>query len=168
MDTFKKKIGLFVGSFDPFHKGHMNILQKSENIFGQGNVHVCFGVNPDKHQINFQNNESPALRLIQPLEEKAKSLQEKLGTPVNYYMGFLHDYVNELENKGYDPVVIRGLRNGDDLNYEVNQLRFISDFKPDMKTIFIVCDKEYEHISSSAIRKLYNFGGEEAIKNYVI
>jgi pantetheine-phosphate adenylyltransferase len=164
----KNTIALFVGSFDPFHKGHFNILQKSEEIFGKGNVHVCFGVNPDKHNISFENKESPALRLLEPIKQKVKDLEEKLGSPVKYYLGFLHDYVTELEEKGFDPVVIRGLRNGDDLNYEVNQLRFISDFKKGIKTIFIVCDKEYEHISSSAIRKLYQFGGDEAIKKYVI
>lgn len=43
-----KTIALFVGSFSPFHKGHLNILEKSEAIFGKGNVVVCFGLNPEK------------------------------------------------------------------------------------------------------------------------
>jgi phosphopantetheine adenylyltransferase len=49
---------------------------------------------------------------------------------------------------------VKGLRNGDDLDYEVNQLRFMEEMYPELKVVFIQCDKEYEHISSSALRNL--------------
>ena len=156
-----KTIALFAGSFNPFHVGHFNILTKGERVFGIGNVVVCFGVNADK--INSDQKES----YQKELESKCSDLSKKIGKIVEYYTGFLHDYVKSWEDKGYNVVVIRGLRNGDDLNYEVNQLRYISDFKPDMNTIFITCDKEYEHISSSAIRKIEQYGGPESVKKYL-
>lgn len=49
---------------------------------------------------------------------------------------------------------MKGLRNGDDLDYEVNQLRFMEEMYPELKAVFIQCNKEYEHISSSSLRNL--------------
>jgi len=42
----KPLIGVFCGSFNPFHKGHYNVLQKAEKIFDK--VIIAFGKNPDK------------------------------------------------------------------------------------------------------------------------
>ena len=158
----KKKIALFVGSFSPFHIGHLNIVEKSEDIFGKGNVIVCFGINPKKVAPEKLD------QYISNVEVKASELRAKIDRPVEIYTGFLHDFINELEEKGNDVVVVRGLRNGDDLDYEINQLRFINDFKKDVKTIFIACDREYEHISSTAINKLEEFGGKEIVKRYLV
>lgn len=157
-----KTIAIMPGSFNPFHIGHLNIIEKAEAIFGKGNVIIAIGVNPEKVE--------PHLKLdyLQDVANKCLELEKKTGREVEVYKGFLHDYVTELEQDGNNVVIIRGLRNGDDLDYEVNQLRFINDFKKDIKTIFIVCDKEYEHISSSAIRKLKEFGGDDVIKKYIV
>jgi pantetheine-phosphate adenylyltransferase len=80
----------------------------------------------------------------------------------------LHDFITDYEKRDFDVIVVRGLRNGDDLNYEMNQLAFIQDFKKDVKTVFIACDKELAHISSSSIRLIKQFGGKESVKKYLI
>lgn len=157
-----KTIAIIPGSYNPIHIGHINILEKAEAIFGKGNVFLCFGINPDK--VSSDGIED----YIKKIEQRCKDIEVKIQREVRFYKGFLHDYISSLESEGYNVVVVRGLRNGDDLDYEVNQLRFINDFKKGVKTTFIVCDKEYEHISSSAIRKLEEFGGKESIKNYII
>ena len=64
-----------------------------------------------------------------------------------------------------DVTIVKGLRNGYDLNYESNQLRFMQDFHPDVNEIFIQCDKQFEHISSSALRGIKSFHG--SISRYI-
>ena len=60
--------------------------------------------------------------------------------------------------KGYKVVLVRGLRNGNDLDYEDNQLKFIEDLKEDdLNVVFFRCDEEFSHVSSSAIRNLEAF-----------
>ena len=131
----RPRVGVYAGSFNPLHNGHLNILQKAEQIFDK--VVLAQGVNPEKEE---------ALTDI-TRQRKLKYHQTEKFT------GLLTNYLSQKE-KECDITLIRGLRNGDDLDYEVNQLRFMEDMKPGLKVVFIRCDKQFEHISSSAIRNL--------------
>jgi pantetheine-phosphate adenylyltransferase len=131
----KPLIGVFAGSFNPFHKGHYNVLKKAERIFDK--VIIAFGKNPDKTDRSW------------PIPKQIQHHQQA------EYSGLLTDFVDSL---GYDVIVVRGLRNSTDFQYEQNQYRYIQELKPDIKIINIFCDKEFEHISSSGIRTLEKYG----------
>src|ERR1035437_3603595 len=156
-----KTIVLYPGTFSPFHIGHLNIIQKSEKIFGINSTVVAMGINPDKiaKLVGITKDE-----YIKKKEIEASILSKKLGREVVVYYDFLHQLVERYEALKLNVVVVRGLRNGHDLDYEVNQLRFVSDFKKNVNVVYITCDKEFEHISSSAIRKIEEFGGHEMSK----
>ncbi|MDP3556855.1 MAG: adenylyltransferase/cytidyltransferase family protein [Bacteroidota bacterium] len=130
----KPLIGVFCGSFNPFHKGHYNILTKAERIFDK--VIISFGKNPDK----------PGRTWDIPNSIKNRQLTE--------YSGLITDFVESL---GYDVVVVKGLRNSTDFQFEQNQYRYIQELMPKIKIINVFCDKEFEHISSSGIRTLEKF-----------
>ena len=130
--AFKPKIGVFAGSFNPFHIGHLNILKKAEKIFDK--VIIAKGINPDK-----RNDEISVL---------PKELQYH---QCETYHGMLHDFINDL---GYDVTLIRGLRNEDDFKHENMMRGYIKDFNPNINTVYIMCDTEYAKVSSSAIRTL--------------
>lgn len=135
VEDYKPRVGIYAGSFNPFHNGHLNILQKAERVFDK--VIIAKGVNPEKHNNDKMGEDSSVLKYRQ----------------YETFMGLLTDYASSKE-QDTDMTIIRGLRNGDDLDYEVNQLRFMEEMKPDIKLIFINCDKQFEHISSSSIRNL--------------
>ena len=144
-----KTLAIYAGSFNPFHVGHLNIVDKMEAIFGYGNCMIAIGVNPAKNSGNLQEQSEMMVR--------ATRLSQNLDMPVEVYTTFLHELIEKKEAEGYKVVLVRGLRNGDDLNYEDNQLKFIRDFKKDINVVFIRCDEEFEHVSSSAIRQLESF-----------
>jgi pantetheine-phosphate adenylyltransferase len=131
----KPQIGIYAGSFNPFHNGHLNILDKAERIFDK--VIVAQGINPEK------DTTSASLKKLAVLKYRQ----------IEHFDGLLTDYMASKEEHA-QIVLVRGLRNGDDLSYEVNQLRFMEDMKPGLKVVFIRCDMQFEHISSSAIRNL--------------
>lgn len=129
------KIAIYPGSFNPFHKGHYNILQKAESIFDK--VIIARGINVDKDNINLYD----------------------IPDCLNYhqvvnYDSLLTTYIDSLL---YEVTVIRGLRNSEDFNYEKTQYRYLQDLDKDIKIVNIICDREFEHISSSGIRYLDKF-----------
>ena len=134
VNSVEPAIAVFAGSFNPFHKGHFNVLKKAEKLFDK--VIVAFGKNPDKSIRNW------------PIPQTIGNRQH------TEYHGLLTDHIDSF---GYDVTVVRGLRNSTDFQYEQNQYRYIQELKPDIKIINIFCDKEFEHISSSGIRTLEKY-----------
>lgn len=135
LQTFTPKIGVYAGSFNPFHKGHLNILEKAEKVFDK--VILAFGVNLDKDgQEDW------------PLPKTLHSRQ------IESYHGLLTTFISDL---GYPVTLIRGLRNSTDFHYEQNQFRYLCELLPVIQVVNIFCDKEFEHISSSGIRTLSRF-----------
>lgn len=61
--------------------------------------------------------------------------------------------------------LIRGLRNGFDLEYEMNQYQILKDLKPNIKVVSLFADKQFDHVSSSAIRALEKYGKGD---NYLV
>jgi pantetheine-phosphate adenylyltransferase len=134
VNCVKPNIAVFAGSFNPFHKGHYNVLQKAEKLFDK--VIIAFGKNPEKTERTW---------------DIPTTISNRQQTE---YSGLLTDYVDSL---GYEVTVVRGLRNSTDFQYEQNQYRYIQELKPDIKIVNVFCDKEFEHISSSGIRTLEKF-----------
>lgn len=138
--SFQPKIGVFAGSFNPFHNGHKNILEKAEKVFDK--VIVACGMNEDKGKV------------LSPEE-----LQERLPKFLEYhqrerYRGMLHDFIAEFK-KDYEVTLIRGLRSAKDLEYEQAMQSYLFDFSSEeINTTYFICDAFYSHLSSSAIRTL--------------
>ncbi|MCK9576364.1 MAG: adenylyltransferase/cytidyltransferase family protein [Candidatus Pacearchaeota archaeon] len=132
-------VAIYPGSFNPFHIGHLNVLEKAEQLFDK--VIILKGVNAEKaasigtDAVNELKKQLPNREVI----SYAGNIIEK------YFVG----------NKR-NPVLIRGLRNGYDLVYEESYLTFCKDFHPELRYALILCDKEFSHVSSSSIRAVAN------------
>jgi pantetheine-phosphate adenylyltransferase len=139
----RPNVGIYAGSFDPFHIGHRDILHQAERIFDK--VIISVGMNPEKHDQRhwdmIAGERTAAIGQAVPFHQ------------VEAFRGFLSDY---LQRKAQDQAVtlIRGIRDGFDLRQEVIQLRYVQERYPGLQVIYIPCKKEYEHISSSWLRLL--------------
>jgi pantetheine-phosphate adenylyltransferase len=140
------KVAVYAGSFNPYHRGHENIRQKGLKIFDR--LIIARGVNPDKAPSTYQLPD-----IIDPKD-------------VMTYSGLLTDFIKELQKElSCDNVtLIRGLRNAVDLEYEKVQYRYLQDLMPEIQVVSLFCDAEFEHISSSGIRMLKNYGPEKVEK----
>lgn len=136
-----KKIALFPGSFNPFTKGHANIVSRSLNMFDE--VIIGIGINSEKAQSNTEG-------IVQFIENIYK---EEPRVKVITYNTLTADVVKK-ENA---TCIIRGIRNDVDLKYEseIAQVNYTL-FK--VETIFLLASPELKEISSSIVRELQKFG----------
>lgn len=128
-------VALYPGSFNPWHEGHDDILQKALKIFDK--VVVLQGHNPAKFEVK---NKS-----FMGIGSKYNGRVE-----VGMFKGLLTDVVKDFPFKA----IIRGLRNGHDLQYETNNQYWNEDLGCDIPFVYFICDRKYSHISSSAIREV--------------
>lgn len=144
-----KRIGIYAGTFSPWHVGHANILHQAQELFDE--VIIALGRNPEKDSLNKE-----PFHVGHPILGKAKVVE---------FTGLLSDYLNEVslanEEYGAKVFLIRGLRNGDDLQMEQNQLQFIKEMYAGLNVVFFICDKRFEHISSSSLRALKKVSEKE-------
>ena len=98
-------IGFYAGSFDPFTNGHLQIVRKAANCFSKVIVGIAYN-NEKKTRINKEEMRQAIERTIQELELK--------NVKVVLYNGLT---VKEAQKHGAN-ILIRGLRNGTDYQYE--------------------------------------------------
>jgi pantetheine-phosphate adenylyltransferase len=140
IENYLPNIGIYAGSFNPFHLGHYDILCKAEKIFDK--VIVAYGLNPNKKNNNNYNIDLPFHQ-------------------VDVFYGLLVDYIKSKKEANY--CLIKGLRNGYDLDYEFNQLRWMEELANEkINIVYFPSCLEFSYISSSNIRDLNYFDKGES------
>ncbi len=138
------KVAIYPGSFDPFTKGHQNIIERGVRVFGQ--VVVAVAHNTSKKTI-FTLDER--VRLLNKIFRGRKDVR------VDYFEGLLVDYAKKMGTN----IVLRGMRTVSDFEYELQMALANKTLSPELETVFMVTDSEFSHISSSVIREVVSLGG---------
>ncbi|MDD4408889.1 MAG: pantetheine-phosphate adenylyltransferase [Clostridia bacterium] len=143
-----KTKALYAGSFDPFTKGHGQIVLDALKIFDE--ITILIAINPSKKR-RFDFDES--------LNAIKKVFSDYRQVKVEFYSGFIADYCKD-NNINFS---IRGLRNFFDFEYEENIAKINAELNPNIKTIYLRTSNEI--ISSSMVWDLYSNGKD--ISKYV-
>lgn len=136
-----ERIALFPGSFNPFTKGHADIVSRALTLFDK--VIIGIGINSEKPQEGTEEN----------LNNIKNAYSGEPRVKVITYTTLTADVVKK-ENA---TCIIRGIRNDVDLKYEseIAQVNYTL-FK--VETVFLLASPELKEISSSIVRELQKFG----------
>jgi pantetheine-phosphate adenylyltransferase len=137
------RIALFPGSFDPFTKGHEDIVLRGLQLFDE--IIIGIGRNANKQRY-FALEEM--VRLIEQTFEQYPTVR------VVSYDDLTANVAREMGAR----FLLRGLRNTTDFEYEngISQVnRFVYE---DVETVFLITSPHLAPISSSIIRDLHRYG----------
>jgi pantetheine-phosphate adenylyltransferase len=139
------KIALFPGSFDPITKAHVDIVQRSLDLFDE--VYIGIGVNSTKKGLLSTQQREEIVKAVFADQPKIK---------VVAYEGLTVEYCKKI-NARY---MIRGIRTVSDFEYEKAIAQMNHALAPDVESIFIVSKPGYSSISSTIVRDILRYNGD--------
>lgn len=141
-----KRIALFPGSFDPFTKGHEDIVLRGLTLFDE--IIIAIGYNSNKSVRYFEIN------LM--VEKIRASFAQYPAVRVETYS----ELTVEFAKKNKSIYLLRGLRNTTDFEYENSIAQINEKLYKDLESVFLITTPEFAWISSSVIREVHRYGGD--------
>ncbi len=138
-------IALFPGSFDPFHNGHLEVVERATGLFDE--VVVASLRNPQKAEPLFT------------IEDREEMLAESLAHLPTVRIVAMSSLVVELAREVGATVIVKGLRAVSDFESEL-QMAQMNRQLSGIETLFIPTGSQYAYIASRLIREVARFGGD--------
>jgi pantetheine-phosphate adenylyltransferase len=141
---------LYPGTFDPFHRGHFDIATRAYSLFAE--LIVAVYENPTKH---------PLFSVAQRVELVEQSLEHLPSIHVVSYRGLTVDFAREIGAN----VMVRGLRNVGDYQFE-HQIGWANwDMAPEIDTCCLFCDRQFAFLSSTILKEVVSLGQHDGSIN---
>ena len=142
--------GFYPGSFDPLTLGHVDVLERAMGFLDR--LVIGIGVNAHK-QAHFSVEERTQM-LQQSLTATAKTQNCKLE--IVSFEGLLVKAAQQHNAT----LIIRGLRNGADFDYEAQMSAMNRTMSNNIETVCMASAPEVAHISSTLVRQIADMGGD--------
>jgi pantetheine-phosphate adenylyltransferase len=141
-----KRIAIFAGSFDPFTKGHEDIVLRGLHLFDE--IIIAIGYNSQK------NNRYFAIELM--IDRIGKAFENYPNIKVVTYAELTAGFAKK---QGAN-FLLRGLRNTTDFEYENSISQVNRKLFEDLESVFLITTPNLAWISSSIIREVHKYGGD--------
>jgi pantetheine-phosphate adenylyltransferase len=149
------RVALYPGSFDPVTNGHLDVVRQAVGLCDR--LIVAIGIHPGK---------TPLFSA----EDRLEMLQEVFG-PVAAKAGCAFeaitygDLVVTAAQRTGATILIRGLRDGTDLDYEMQMAGMNETMAPEVRTVFLPASPTVRPITATLVRQIAGMGGD--VSNFV-
>ena len=144
------RIALYAGSFDPVTNGHLDLVGQAMRLADR--LVLAIGVHPGK---------APLF----PFEDRLAMLTETCG-PIANSVGVelacvtFDDLVVSLAKREGATILIRGLRDATDFDYEMQMAGMNGTMAPDVQTVFLPASPAVRPITATLVRQIASMGGD--------
>jgi pantetheine-phosphate adenylyltransferase len=145
-----KRVAIYAGSFDPLTNGHLDVLKGALAI--ADTVIVAIGIHPGKEPL-FSFDERVGL------VEKAARSELKADAKRMAVVSFGGLVIDAARENGAS-VLIRGLRDGTDLGYELQMAGMNETMAPELQTVFLPASPSVRTITATLVRQIASMGGD--------
>ncbi len=144
------RTALYAGSFDPVTNGHLDVVRQAAKICDR--LVLAIGVHPGKAPL-FTAEERMAM-----LSECCKPIARESGCELGYFT--FDDLVVKAAEREGATLLIRGLRDGTDLDYEMQMAGMNGQMAPNVQTVFLPASPMVRPITATLVRQIAKMGGD--------
>ena len=142
----KKRIALFPGSFDPFTKGHEDIVLRGLQLFDE--IIIAIGYNSQKSVRYFE------------IDMMVKHIEATFKNHPNIKVEHFDKLTAELARQRGAQFLLRGIRNTTDFEYENSIAQINRELYAELESVFLITSPKFAWISSSIIREVHRYKGD--------
>ncbi|MFT0890902.1 pantetheine-phosphate adenylyltransferase [Pseudochelatococcus sp. G4_1912] len=144
------RVAIYAGSFDPVTNGHLDVVRGA--VLLADKLVVAIGIHPGKTPL-FSAQERAAM-----LNEECAPLAHIAG--VDFEVVTFDDLVVSAAHRAGASILIRGLRDGSDLDYEMQMAGMNGVLAPDVQTVFLPASPSTRPITATLVRQIAKMGGD--------
>ena len=144
------RIAIYAGSFDPLTNGHLDVLKGS--LVVADTVYVAIGIHPGK---------KPLFSFEERMDLIKRATAEVFGDDAaRIQVVAFEGLVIDAARKHGASIMIRGLRDGTDLDYEMQMAGMNETMAPDLQTVFLPASPSVRTITATLVRQIASMGGD--------
>lgn len=147
------RTGFYPGSFDPVTYGHLDIIARAARLVDK--LVIGVGVHVGKQAL------LSAAERINLIETVTKPISEHSGLKISVVS--FDDLAVAAAKRAHAQVIIRGLRDASDFDYEVQMAQMNGSLSPDVETVFMAASPATRMIASSLVKQIAKMGGDTSL-----
>ncbi|ENO75863.1 pantetheine-phosphate adenylyltransferase [Thauera sp. 63] len=141
----KEAVAVYPGTFDPFTRGHEDLVRRASVLFDRVVVAVARS-----------NSKNPIFSLDERVEIARLAVTAFPNVIVVGFDCLLMEFLKQQDAR----VILRGLRAVSDFEYEFQMAGMNRKLYPDVETVFLTPAEEYMFISATMVREIARLGGD--------
>jgi pantetheine-phosphate adenylyltransferase len=144
------RTALYTGSFDPVTNGHLDVLRQACSVADR--IVIAIGVHSSKAPIFSAEERANMLRAVCGPMLQARGVELEVVT-------FNHLAVEAARRHGAT-LIVRGLRDGTDFDYEIQMASMNATMAPEVQTLFFPASPAVRPITATLVRQIASMGGD--------
>jgi pantetheine-phosphate adenylyltransferase len=140
-----KRIGIYIGTFDPITLGHLDIVTRSAKLFDTLILAVAIA-----------HHKKTMFSLDERIAQVTDACKGITNVAVQPFDGLIVDFCKAQ----HATAIVRGVRNATDLDYEAQMAAMNQKMLPSVETMFLLPTPHVQCISSTLVREISKLGGD--------